>query len=102
MATIETNNLEKKYSTKSVVDKINLSVEAGRVFGFLGPNGAGKTTTIRMLLGLVRPNSGTAKILGFDVSNEFHKISSNISAIVETPTFFPNLTAIQTLRSFSD
>ena len=102
MATIETNNLEKKYSTKSVVDKINLSVEAGRVFGFLGPNGAGKTTTIRMLLGLVRPNSGTAKILGFDVSNEFHKISSNISAIVETPTFFPNLTAIQTLKSFSD
>ena len=58
MSVIETVNLTKKYNSFTAVDKLNLSIEAGEIFGFLGPNGAGKTTTILMLLGLTEPSSG--------------------------------------------
>ena len=102
MIAISANKFTKYYAKKIVVDEIDLNISEGTVFGFLGPNGAGKTTTIRMLLGLVRPNSGTAEILGFKVKSELGKISPNIAAIVENPTFFPNLNAIQTLRTFAD
>lgn len=102
MIVITTENLTKSYNNHNVVNRLNLSIEAGKVFGFLGPNGAGKTTTIRMLLGLVKPNSGTANILNYDVRREYDKIASQVAAIVETPTFFPYLNAIQTLKTFAD
>ncbi|MCB0233983.1 MAG: ABC transporter ATP-binding protein [Anaerolineae bacterium] len=62
---IETENLRKVYRDVVAVDSLTLSVEQGEVFGFLGPNGAGKTTTVKMLLGLVRPSSGRASLLGY-------------------------------------
>jgi beta-exotoxin I transport system ATP-binding protein len=75
-ATLETSSLTKTYgATRAVVD-LSLRVEPGQVFGFLGPNGAGKTTTIRMLLGLQRPTSGRAAVLGLDAqadSVEIHR-----------------------------
>jgi ABC-2 type transport system ATP-binding protein len=61
---IETTSLRKQYGALTAVDGINLSVDAGEVFGFLGPNGAGKTTTVKMLLGLVAPSAGEARVLG--------------------------------------
>lgn len=64
---IETNNLTRKFGTKLAVDHLNLQVAEGEFFGFLGPNGAGKSTTIKMLVGLLRPTSGTAHIGGVDV-----------------------------------
>ena len=61
---IETFSLRKQYGALTAVDGIDLRVDAGEVFGFLGPNGAGKTTTVKMLLGLVAPSAGEARVLG--------------------------------------
>ena len=60
-AAIECHGLTKRYGARVAVNQLDLTVEAGQVFGFLGPNGAGKTTTLRMLLGLVRPTAGEAR-----------------------------------------
>ena len=67
MPSIETNALSKHYSRVRALESLDLRVDEGEVFGFLGPNGAGKTTTIRLLLGLIRPSSGRAAVLGHDV-----------------------------------
>ncbi|GAA0505410.1 ABC-2 type transport system ATP-binding protein [Halorubrum aquaticum] len=67
---IETHDLTKEYGSVLANDALSFAVERGEVFGFLGPNGAGKSTTIRMLLGLIRPTSGTATVLGADVHDE--------------------------------
>src|SRR5918996_4908752 len=61
---VVTDGLTKRYGDQLAVDDVSLTVRRGEVYGFLGPNGAGKTTTLRMLLGLVRPTSGTASVLG--------------------------------------
>ncbi len=66
--TIRTEELTKRFGDRVAVDRINLEVRSGEIFGFLGPNGAGKTTTIGMLLGLVRPTSGRAFVLGYGYS----------------------------------
>ena len=62
-AAIETLNLTKKFGSLSAVDNVDLSIKKGEIFGFLGPNGAGKTTTIKLLTGLLKPTSGTAKTI---------------------------------------
>jgi ABC-2 type transport system ATP-binding protein len=70
----------------------------GDVFGFLGPNGSGKTTTIRMLLGLIQPTAGRAVIFGMDTNTHMSAILPHIGAIVETPVFYPYLSAVDNLR----
>jgi len=70
MAPIEVDNLTKDYSSVLANDSLTFTVEKGEVFGFLGPNGSGKSTTIRMLLGLLKPTSGTATVLGADIRDE--------------------------------
>jgi len=102
MHVVKTRGLTKIYGTKTVVDGLDLEIEKGSIFGFLGPNGAGKTTTIRMLLGLVRPTEGEVALLGKDVRSHRSEIAKRISAIVETPTFFPYMNAIETLQTYSD
>lgn len=67
---VEITNISKRFGETIAVDEVSFSVAAGEVFGFMGHNGAGKTTTIRMLLGLVRPSSGSARVLGHDVEAE--------------------------------
>jgi ABC-2 type transport system ATP-binding protein len=64
---IEVMGLTKKFGDFTAVNNVNFEVPRGEIFGFLGPNGAGKTTTIRMLLGLLTPTSGTAKVIGYDL-----------------------------------
>ena len=64
---VEVVNLTKQFDSFTAVDGISFAVREGEIFGFLGPNGAGKTTTIRMLLGLLRPTSGSATVLGYDI-----------------------------------
>lgn len=99
---IRAEQLSKRYKNKIVVDNLNFEVESNAVFGFLGPNGAGKTTTIRMLLGLVKPTTGNAFICGYNVESERQKIARAVGAIVENPTFFTHLTALENLRTFAD
>lgn len=67
MFAIETQNLTKSYGRRRGISDVSLQVQPGEIFGFLGPNGAGKTTTIRTLLGLLRPTSGSARVLAMDI-----------------------------------
>ncbi|WP_402468855.1 ABC transporter ATP-binding protein [Isoptericola aurantiacus] len=103
---IETRALRKTYRSvrgRSVgVAGLDLQVPAGGVHGFLGPNGSGKTTTIRMLLGLVRPDGGTAEIFGHEVPRELPDVVARVGAIVESPKFFPAFSARRNLRLLAD
>ncbi|WP_163996672.1 ABC transporter ATP-binding protein [Pyxidicoccus caerfyrddinensis] len=98
---IRTEGLTKRYGALAAVNNLSLEVPTGSVFGFLGPNGAGKTTTIRMLLGLIRPTSGAASVLGVDVLRERPRLSTLVGAIVEVPAFYPYLDAAENLRAMA-
>jgi ABC-2 type transport system ATP-binding protein len=94
---VGTNDLTKRYGGRiTAVDRVSLSVRRGEVYGFLGPNGAGKTTTLRMLLGLVRPTSGTATVLGEPPGHP--ETLARVGALVETPGFYPYLSGRDNLR----
>jgi len=95
---IQTENLVKEYKEIRAVNGLNLEVYKGDVFGFLGPNGAGKSTTIRMLLGLIKPSSGSIKIFGKSFEQNRNAILGNIGAIVEKPDFYLYLSAIKNLE----
>jgi ABC-2 type transport system ATP-binding protein len=95
---ISTSRLTKAFGRLVAVNDLHLQVMRGDVFGFLGPNGSGKTTTIRMLLGLIRPTAGRAIIFGMDIAHQKPLILPRIGAIVETPVFYPYLSAADNLR----
>jgi ABC-2 type transport system ATP-binding protein len=95
---INTSRLTKAFGRLVAVNDLHLQVMRGDVFGFLGPNGSGKTTTIRMLLGLIRPTAGRAIIFGMDTAHQLPSILPRIGAIVETPVFYPYLSAFDNLR----
>jgi ABC-2 type transport system ATP-binding protein len=93
---IETQALTKRYGERIVaVDALDMRVRHGEVYGFLGPNGAGKTTTLRMLLGLVRPSSGRAEVLGAAPGSEAALVRTG--AMVEAPAFYPYLSGRENL-----
>jgi len=94
---VETHGLTKRYGTGIIaVDTLDLNVYRGEVYGFLGPNGAGKTTTLRMLLGLIRPTAGSARVVGAAPGSPESLIK--VGAIVETPAFYPYMTGYDNLR----
>ena len=94
---LETRNLTKRYGPRIVaVDRVSLTVRRGEVYGFLGPNGAGKTTTLRMLLGLIRPTSGMASVLGRPPGDPGGL--ARVGALVEAPAFYPYLSGRDNLR----
>jgi len=95
---IEIADLTKKYSDFVAVDKLNLHIDEGEVFGFLGPNGAGKTTTILMLLGLTEPTSGNARVCGYDPIREPLKVKRIAGYLPEKVGFYEDLTARQNLE----
>jgi ABC-2 type transport system ATP-binding protein len=95
---VETADLTKTYDGFTAVDKLNLSIEEGEIFGFLGPNGAGKTTTILMLLGLTEPSSGTAKVCGYNPTREPLKVKRIVGYLPEKVGFYEDLSARQNLR----
>ena len=97
---IETHGLVKRYSSVTAVDDLCLQVPRGQVFGLLGPNGSGKTTTLAMLLGLVKPTSGTMRLFGLDADGGPTDILSRIGAVMETPSFYPYLSGRANLRYF--
>lgn len=98
MSAIELKNLTKKYGSLTAVNNLNLEIEKGEIFGFLGPNGAGKTTTIKLLTGLLKPTSGTAKILGFDIQVNPIEAKSYIGLIPDEPNIYEKLTGREFLR----
>ena len=94
---VETKSLTKRYGPQIVaVDDLSLNVRRGEVYGFLGPNGAGKTTTLRMLVGLIRPSSGTARVL--DQHPGSPAGLGRIGVMVESPTFYPHLSGRDNLK----
>jgi len=94
---IEVKNLTKNYGEITAVNHIDFEVRKGEIFGFLGPNGAGKTTTIRILTGVIKPNSGTAAIMGHDILKESLKAKQVISVVPEMANAYIDLTAWQNL-----
>ncbi len=98
MNAIETNDLGKHYGPVKAVDHLSLRVKEGEIYAFLGLNGAGKTTTIRMLLGMIRPTSGTATVLGARVSLGSQEPWASVGYLVETPHAYPELSVIENLE----
>lgn len=96
---VQTENLSKSFGKEQAVSNINLKIRKGEIYGFLGPNGAGKTTTIRMLLGLMKPSSGTIKIFQKDVTKERINILAKVGSLVENPSYYPHLTAYENLEA---
>src|SRR5512141_76820 len=95
---IKTRALTKKYGDFTAVDKLDLSVRPGEVFGLLGPNGAGKTTTILMLLGLSEPTSGTARVLDMDPARDPIAVKRRVGYLPDAVGFYGSLTGRQNLR----
>jgi ABC-2 type transport system ATP-binding protein len=95
---IETQGLTKRLGDAAVVDKLDLEVPRGSVYGFLGPNGSGKTTTIRMLLGLIWPTAGSYRVLGESMPAANARVLPQVGALIEGPAFYPWLTGRQNLR----
>ncbi len=98
---IETKNLTKQYGTQKSVANLNIRVQKGRIYGLLGRNGAGKTTTMKMLLGLTQPTSGEVTIWGKPLRTNEKKLLPRIGSLIESPGFYPNLTATENLRIFA-
>jgi ABC-2 type transport system ATP-binding protein len=96
---LRTRGLSKRYGQRLAVDRLDLEVRRGEIFGFLGPNGAGKTTTIRMLLGLIAPTTGQVEILGADVRTQRARILPRVGALVEQPALYPYLSGRANLRA---
>ncbi len=88
---IEARGLVKRYGDITAVDHVDLTVQAGDVYGYLGPNGAGKTTSLRMLLGLIRPDEGSARLFGRDPLVEGARALDGVAGFVEAPRFYPYL-----------
>lgn len=95
---IKTENLSKTYGKFTAVRDINLHVPQGSIYCFLGPNGAGKTTTIRMLLGLVRPTAGSVNLFGQPVIGRTQEMARQVGSLVESPSYYPHLTARENLE----
>ena len=98
---IETKQLTKIYGEQAAVKNIDLHVKRGRIYGLLGRNGAGKTTTMKMLLGLTQPTSGEVKIWRHTLRGNEQKLLPRIGSLIESPGFYPNLTATENLRIFA-
>jgi ABC-2 type transport system ATP-binding protein len=105
-AVLEISGLQKSYRSRKGVrkalDGFDMVVEEGQVHGFLGPNGSGKTTTLRTLLGLIKPNGGRMAVLGREVPEHLPEVAGRVGAIVESPQFFPNFSAQDTLSLLAD
>jgi ABC-2 type transport system ATP-binding protein len=90
---IRTENLTRDFDTVRALDGLSLEVPAGTIFGFLGPNGAGKTTTIRLLLGLLEPTAGQARVLGFDTATQGQAVRARTGALLEHDGVYEHLSA---------
>ena len=88
---IDVRGLTKRFGDRTVVDKFDLKVPRGAIYGFLGPNGSGKTTTIRMVCGLLKPESGEGEVLGFDVLRDSLKIKERVGYMTQKFSLYEDL-----------
>ena len=95
---ISASNLTKIFWGKEVIRNCTFSVERGSIYGFLGRNGAGKTTVLKLLLGLLKPSTGTASVLGLDSVRDNGAILRRTGSLIETPIFYEHLSAADNLR----
>lgn len=96
---IETDQLSKRYGSRTVVDSLNLRVPQGCVYGFLGPNGSGKSTTMKMLLSLIRPTHGDVQIMGQPMTRESRRrLLRHVGSLIEAPPGYGHLTGQENMR----
>ena len=100
MNAIQTNQLTRTFGNLTAVDRLTMEVPRGTVFGFLGPNGSGKTTTIRLLLGLLDADQGTAQVLGFDARTQAGEIRARCGALLEHHGLYERLSAAENLEYY--
>ena len=101
MSCIQARSLSKSYDGILAVDNIDLSVPAGKIFGFLGPNGAGKTTTIKLLTTLIPPTGGTIRILGIDAISYPLEVRKRIGVVLQQPSYEPTLSVEKSLEKYA-
>ncbi len=99
---IEAEHLIKRFGDKAAVDDVSFSVKGGEIFGFLGPNGAGKTTTIKMIVGLLKPTAGTARVAGYDVQVQPLLAKASSGYVPDEPNLYSKLSARELLRFVGD
>jgi ABC-2 type transport system ATP-binding protein len=99
---IEVEHLSKRYGDKIAVEDVSFTVHRGEIFGFLGPNGAGKTTTIKMVVGLLKPTSGTARVAGYDVQAQPLQAKAASGYGPDEPNLYSKLSARELLRFVGD
>ena len=100
MSIIEMSNITKEFGKVIALDKVNLKVDKGDIYGFIGPNGAGKTTAIRVLLGILKATSGSAKIFGMDAWDDAVEIHKNLAYVPGDVNLWPNLTGGEVIDLF--
>ncbi len=100
-AVIEVNELSRKFGSYTAVDHVSLTVRKRDIFGFLGPNGSGKTTLIRMLCGILRPTSGEARVLGFDVVSESEEVKKSIGYMSQQFSLYSDLTVLENITFYA-
>jgi len=98
---LEVISVYKKFGRKEVIKGISFDIEEGRIVGFVGPNGAGKTTTIKMITGLIKPDSGQVKIFGYDIVHEREMALKFIGSIIENPELYEYLTGYENLAQLT-
>jgi len=98
---IDAKGLTKRFNSFTAVDEITFKVKKGEIFGFLGANGAGKTTAIKMLTGLLRPTSGSARVAGYDVFREPDHIKRNIGYMSQRFSLYNDLTVVENIRLYA-
>ncbi|MFP4458571.1 MAG: ABC transporter ATP-binding protein [Candidatus Zixiibacteriota bacterium] len=95
---IDTRELKKNYGNFTALDSLDLKVKKNSIYGFIGPNGAGKTTTIKLLLGLLNPTEGKGDILGYNIKSQSVEIRKKTGYLTQSPSYYPKMTARETLR----
>ena len=95
---LKTYNITKKYGNQLAVDNVNMTIKKGEIYGFIGQNGAGKTTLIRLITGLIHKSAGEIELLGANGENELNKARTMIGSLIETPSFYTNMTARENLE----
>ncbi len=99
---IETRDLTKRFAALTAVDRLNLSVAPGEIFGLVGPDGAGKTTTVRMLCGLMDPTEGSARVAGHDVARESQAVKDQIGYMAQRFGLYTDLTVRENMNFYAD